>query len=694
MSVRKGKGAGSNESAGAAKARTKGPTAQEFKQELPVVKKAKPKARPAQIERALRYLLEHIEDRTSADKDERGAWNETYSQFQDHAPGSTLARFEGLQQDKEWIHAGRPVDPALRWILQGKDFAFKSEDRVRPGESEAEERASRLDLKGAVDALSSLVKFPEPQDAYIVFLWCAQARVYDLLPACCHIAFSGPPSSGKTTALKSVLAIVNGEFISDASEAYVARILDEGRILGFDEVDEQLWAHKDGMLESILRQATDPKAKRRILEPIGEGEWSPRDLELYRPCAFTYTSEIERALTTRTLLMRLQPDADSARVVRNLFPDASLAALRIWLLDMSDEVRRSWTREKVQGYIRSEEFLERLDKLHGGLPRDRQTAAILLATAEMFSWREEVEDVVLTSLRAAAEDRTTEDESLVVQELAAGLWHAPSLPEGQEWVWQDELLTRVNDRLKAEGQRAWSSEKLGRRLARLGLQDGKDRIKVRTEHGRRRILRTETVERLLSPISPYLSPTGATGATGASRQASLDEAAAPVAPVAPVGGSIEEGEQAIIDRELYDSARRCMFERPGETEDWYVQDLMLAHQTPGKDRLAVEKTVHQAYLISLREKTHLPAASSEEISADQAEGPAGKEEQVKRRIRSLAVLAHLRSPEEPLEEIAVRIADELRKHGHVVDLEQVKAEARGVIARAAEDHSDEGGRPS
>jgi len=75
-------------------------------------------------------------------------------------------------------------------------------------------------------------------------------------------------------------------------------------------------------------------------------------------------------------------------------------------------------------------------------------------------------------------------------------------------------------------------------------------------------------------------------------------------------------------------------------------------------------------------------------------GPGKEDRQVKSGIRSLAVLAHLRSPEEPLEEIAARIADELRKHGHFVDLEQVKAETKDVIELALRHASQEGGRPS
>jgi hypothetical protein len=692
VSAGKVKRADSSGSREAGKARAKSSTAQELKQELPVARRAKPKVRPERIEDALRYLLRHFEDSTSADKDEKAAWNEQYSRFRDYAPGPMLARFEGLRDDRRWYDADRPVEPALQWVLYGKDFPRRAEWGIHPGEQEAAELAAQLDLKGAVDALCALPCFPSAHDPHIVLMWCAQALVPDLLPACCHLAFSGPPSSGKTTALKSVLAIVDGLLVSDASEAYITRIFDDGRILGFDEVDEQLWAHKDGMLESILRQATDPKAMRRICEKTDDGEIVTRELRLYRPSAFTYSSGIEGALMTRTLLVRLEPDADSARIIRNLYSEKDLAALRIWLRDRADEVRQSWTTEKVEELMRSESFCRRLDKLQEGLPRDKQLAAILLATAEMFGWTAEVEEAILSRLRAATEDRISDTEVLVLGALAEAPWQPPLAPGEHKLVWQEDLLTLINERHKAQGLKSMSPERLGRILTRLGLRDGVDRIKVRRERGKRCILRTENVEKLLSGSSPFLPFTGPTGATGASWQASLDEAAAPVAPVAPVGESIEEGEAAAIDRELYDSARRRIFERPGETEDWYVQDLMLAHQILEKDRLAVKEIVHRAYLVSLRERTPGPAASSEEISADQAEGPAGKEEQLKRDIRSLAVLEHLRSPEEPPEEIAPRIADNLRKRGHVVDLEQVKVEAKDVIELALRHASREGGR--
>jgi hypothetical protein len=255
----------------------------------------------------------------------------------------------------------------------------------------------------------------------------------------------------------------------------------------------------------------------------------------------------------------------------------------------------------------------------------------------MYGWLEDYKEVILSYLSAAAEDRISEEDSLIIQELAAADWHPPSLPNGPKWIWMDELLERVNVRLKQQGLRPWSAAKLGRRLAALGLEDGKDRVKVSSAHGRRRILRTETVERIISGVKPPSLLSGITGMTGINGQASLDEAAIPAIPVIPVGKSIEEGEEVVIDRELYDFARRRMFERPGETEDWYVQDLILAHQIPEKDRPAVKEIVHRAHLDYLRERTPLPEGDSsstlqpdegQEALADsekasQSEGPGG-----------------------------------------------------------------------
>jgi|GEM_PF-2835324 len=635
MSAGKGKDTGSSGGRGAAKARAKGPMVQELKQELPAVPEPKVRVRPSQLQEYARYLLQNIVDRTSDDETERSIWEEYYAKFKVHAPLPVRERFEGILNDREWERMGRPVGPALAWVLYGIDFARQIEERIRPGEQKAEERAMALDWKGAIEILEKLIRYPDERSAQEHLLWCAMARVYDLLPGCCHLAFIGVPSSGKSVAMKATLALVNGIYVSDATEAYIARVLDDGRILGLDEVDEQLRAHEKGMLESILRQATDPKARRRVLQRLDDYSWIARDFDLYRPFVFTYLENIERALVTRTLVIRLTPNADAARIVRNFYSDEDLATVRIWLYDRAEEVRRTWTPEKVREEMSSPPFLALIDSLKSGLPRDKAIAAILLITAKMYSWLEDYKEVILSHLSAAAEDRISEEDSLILQELAAGPWHPPSLPNGPEWMWMDELLARVNNRRKLQGLRPLSAAQLGRRLAVFGLEDGKDRVKVRSEHGRRRILRTETVERLISGVKPSPLLSGATGATGANGQASLDEAAAPAGPVAPVGKSIEKGEEAVIDRELYDFARQRMFERPGETEDWYVRDLILAHQIPEKDCPAVKEIVHRAHLDYLRERTPLPEGDSsstlqpdegqeaiaDSAKANQSEGP-------------------------------------------------------------------------
>ncbi len=497
------------------RARTAGRVPGRADSEEPRAGKTRAKMRPSRLRDLAERVLRGAASRGGRDRALQGARTEDLDSFRELASKEQAARLAGLVEDPDWTSGRIHVEAALRWVLEGRDVRVQEEIRVAPGEEEAAARAGRLDLGSAVHVLTDLLAFPDEADPYLVLTWDFQSKIYDLLPACVHLAFVGPSSAGKSRALKAVLACVRGELVSDASEAYVARVLDEGRILGFDEVDRQLWAHRDGMLDSILRQATDPKARRRILEKTGEGEFIPRDLDLYRPCAFTYTGEIDKALTTRTLLIRMEPKADAARVVRNLYPDEDLAALRIWLEDRAAEARSTWTAERVRERMSSPQFLERLDKLKTGLPRDKEVAAILLIAAEIAGWAPALEDRILARIRAGAEDRTTEDEATVKEAMALAPWQKPTAEGGLPWVWQEDVLQVLNERRKILNSRPMQSRRLGRILSDLGLRDHVDSVKVRSEHGKRRILRTDLIETLLSP-RPLSQSHGAHGALGAS----------------------------------------------------------------------------------------------------------------------------------------------------------------------------------
>jgi hypothetical protein len=492
------------------------------------------RARPSKIAKLAHYLLENTEDRSSADKDLAGAWKDQFNKFATSAGRALVERLEGILDDHEWKSLGRPLQPALDWVLRGRDFVTRGERVIGPGDEKAAERAGNLSLRTAAELLESLINFPDSQDSFLIILWCAQAVMYDLLPACCHLAFHGPPSSGKSKAMDTVLSIVDGVFVSDGSEAYISRVLDEGRILGFDEVDDQLVAHSDGMLESMLRQATNPKARRRILEKGPQDEWIPRDLNIYRPCVFTYTEKVKKALASRILPQRMEPNADATRVARNLYADEDRATLRIWLREVEKKARLEVTKDNVRDIIQSASFLSKIERLRVGLPRDKELAIILLAVAEALGWGKEFEDAVLDRLNLSAQDRGSEIDSVVLTVLDAAAWHEPEAQGGYSWVWQSEILALVNDELMAQRLRPVSAETFGKVLGTLGFRDGVDRVKVRKQHGKRRILKTENVRALLSGSSPATQSSGATGASGATSLASLDGFRAPGAPVGPV----------------------------------------------------------------------------------------------------------------------------------------------------------------
>lgn len=492
------------------------------------------RARPSRIAKLARYLLENTEDRSSADKDLAGVWEDQFNRFKASAGRTCVERMEGILDDHEWKLLGRPPQQALDWVLRGRDFVTRDEPIIGPGEEKAPERASSLTLRTAAELLESLISFPDGKDSFLIILWCVHARMYDLLPACCHLAFHGPPSSGKSKAMDTVLSAVDGVFVSDGSEAYISRVLDEGRILGFDEVDDQLVAHSDGMLESMLRQATNPKARRRILEKGPQDEWIPRDLNIYRPCVFTYTEKVKKALASRILPQRMEPNADASRVARNLYADEDKATLRIWLCEVEKKARLEVTREKVREIVMSADLLSKIDSLSVGLPRDKELAIILLSTAEALGWGKEFEGAVLERLNLSASDRGSEIDSVVLTILDAAQWHEPEDLNGLPWVWQSEILALVNDELVAQRLRPVSAEAFGRVLGTLGLRDAVDRVKVRRQHGRRRILKTEKVRALLSGSTSAAQSSGAAGASGATSLASLDEFCAPGAPVGPV----------------------------------------------------------------------------------------------------------------------------------------------------------------
>src|SRR5439155_14863788 len=110
-------------------------------------------------------------------------------------------------------------------------------------------------LPDLVGKLESIIKFRRRDDGILCLLWAAQSWLGpDILPAefVAYLIFTGPKSSGKTTATKLMTDIAGGVFIAGGTEAAIRDILSTNPpALGIDEIDIRIRAVPN--LEGILR---------------------------------------------------------------------------------------------------------------------------------------------------------------------------------------------------------------------------------------------------------------------------------------------------------------------------------------------------------------------------------------------------------------------------------------------------------
>lgn len=734
MSARKGKGADSSEGGEAVRTKAKSSTPQDLNQELQAGKRVLPIVRPSVFERDLDYLLNHAEDHDSREKEEKRAWLEAYERFRSQAPQVMVGRLEGILPDKDWIRLERPLEIAQQYVIYGIDFArevLRPEGEHETWSKEVLKLVKALDYEKAKASLAQVVRFPRPSDYDAFLLSVAQTYILDRLDKVWYIAFVGSMSSGKTTATKVWAYLADRTYhVATVSAAAIVAIMQKARGLTIDEVDATLKRGERDLVEALLRQGIErgqPYVKMMEVVQGGRRQHVLQGVPTFGPKAFNYRGKLEDALTSRADLVEMRRAKDPALRRRARRYREQLAPLKAWLEWEAEKALAGWSHERVHEYEASEEFVARSDALRVELDRTGEIGDLMLLVGKVMDWS--VERVIqerLDTMAMAIEEPIVEE----VQEEILKMVEQAEYKVGEEWrIPKAALRGQLDLARKDRGERSIWGNDLAAALRELGLtNEGRS---GREDRRRCLILTAKDVERLktslggggtggtggIIPLSRWSDEGGPTSVPprllkgGIALPQVLDRPPDPSIPAIPPSPREEDTTRADGNR-YYARALDRFREDPQREETWVEQDLMLAHQISEKDRPAVRETVHRAYLVSLRERTHLPAegssgltaavlrddrareletaAGSEESSVAQAEMPARKEEQVKRRLRSLAVLARLGSPERSLEEIAARIAEDMRKHGHVVDLEQVKAEAKDVIELAFGPRSQEG----
>ena len=139
-----------------------------------------------------------------------------------------------------------------------------------------------------------------------------------------------------------------------------------------DEVDVLLRKEAGETIAAILRQGTDrgsPYLKLAETNSGGKRSWDLEPVPVFGPKVLTFKRKVDDALASRSDLIRMPRARDpkirrqSTRFRRVLLP------LKAWLDSESKRALTEWTKESVDGYVESEDFLKQSDGLVTELDR-------------------------------------------------------------------------------------------------------------------------------------------------------------------------------------------------------------------------------------------------------------------------------------------------------------------------------------
>ncbi len=326
-------------------------------------------------------------------------------------------------------------------------------------------------LSELLSRLRALIKFRRDDDAVLCLLWGAQCWLGpDVLPEKCviYLIFVGPKSSGKTTATEALTDIVDGVYIAGGTTASIRDILSKKpRALGIDEVDIRMKAIPD--LEGILRVGNKWNAAYTLRVPKGEREWDTSPQNVGGPKVMNYRNDPEDALSSRAIVIELEPCNDVPRILDILFGSARVAEIKDRLAALASDATENWNAKKVQDHMQSSEFKERVRSLKAITPRGSQNGAILLAIADIMGW--DAEDAIREYLSAERDDAFQVEREIVLEIYDE---HSTEARDGILELPNADVFLQVNKRLRMQGLGPLGKKAWKRVRRELRIKDRRD----------------------------------------------------------------------------------------------------------------------------------------------------------------------------------------------------------------------------
>ncbi|MCI4327127.1 MAG: hypothetical protein L3K16_05785 [Thermoplasmata archaeon] len=322
-----------------------------------------------------------------------------------------------------------------------------------------------FDPAAARAIVAGVIKTKEPEHIDLILLWAAHTHMIVRFTSTFYLAHKGRSGAGKGTAVESsILLTPNGEVLSEASDAYLATVLDEGRAIGIEEWD--ILRAKNPGLEGLVRNGYRRGIFRgfKVPKPDGKG-WDLARRSLFGPKVFDTHAGLSGHLLGRSIVIHMDADDSVDRALDAEGKAERLAPVRAALAGAAARALADWPASRVKAHWDSSNFRARVRAMGGRSGRDHVVAANLLLTCDMLGWDCE------KSVRAVLAGRTTIEEFGLEAEVAEAIQSlgGPASPDLELLV--SDVLKEVN-RLRQETglTTRLNSKQLAGALSELGFR--------------------------------------------------------------------------------------------------------------------------------------------------------------------------------------------------------------------------------
>lgn len=324
-------------------------------------------------------------------------------------------------------------------------------------------------MEKAIARLRRVTRPKHPLAHFGMILWAAQQFIIELLDSVFYIAFAGKTGSGKGTSLESALLLTpkGGEVLSASSTANLAQALDEHLAIGIPELESAI--ETNPALLKVLLDGYRRGPKHGLMVQGDDGKWKRASRDIFGAKAYDFHTSAPAHLLGRSLVFDMVESADARLALTAEKKGKVLLPIQGFLASVSEEVRKTWTKERVDELWESEAFLEEVEALNGKTGRDHVLAGTLLLLCKLYGWESFIDKIpALMDTRKTVADDSDEAEVRDAIESLAG--ETP----GPEEVWPtNTVLERINDARKRITQRPMTAKGLGKCLVDLGYIKGK-----------------------------------------------------------------------------------------------------------------------------------------------------------------------------------------------------------------------------